>query len=158
MKKVLIYLVLLIAMISFCSPKVEAKGFEVERKYDNTTKINYLDDKGSYANCDGLLTSDAVDMIRELLGYFRILGPIALIVFVAIDFGTAVIAQDDKAIKKAESKVAFRAIAVALLFFIPTIIRAILGLDGVRSAIEIPNDPMCGTMNAYPTKKIDNNI
>lgn len=157
MKKVFICLMILFSIISISLAKVEAKSFEVQRKYDNT-KINYISDQGNYANCDGLLTADAIDMIREVLNYFRILGPIALIIFVAIDFATAVISQDNDALKKAESRVTSRAIATALLFFVPTIIRVILGLDGVREAIEIPNDPLCGSMNSYPTEIIDGNF
>ena len=157
MKKVFICLIMILSIISISFAKVEAKGFEVQRKFDNT-KINYIQDKGNYANCDGLLTADAIDMIREILNYFRILAPIALIIFIAIDFGSAVIAQDNEGLKKAQGKVVSRAIATALVFFIPTIIRVILGLDGVRDAIEIPNDPMCGTMNSYPTEIIDRNF
>ena len=155
MKKVLIILLLFVCMFSLGCRKVEAKPFEVHRKYDNTTKINYLSDKGDYANCDGLLTSDAVDMIREILGYFRIIAPILLILFVALDFGSAVLSQDNEALKKAQSKFVSRAIATAALFFVPTIVRVILGLDGVRSAIEIPNDPLCGTMSSYPTEIVE---
>jgi hypothetical protein len=99
MKKVLIFLILFMCLFSLGCRKVEAKPFEVTRKFDNTTKINYLEDKGDYANCDGLLTSDAVDMIREILGYFRILGPVLLILFVALDFGSAVLSQDNDAQK-----------------------------------------------------------
>lgn len=158
MKKIFIYIVLVFSIFSFYSIKAEAKVFEVEKKFENTTKINYLDDKGDYANCDGLLTSDAVDMIREVLGYFTIMGPIALIIFCAVDFGSAVISQDNDALKKAQSKFVPRAIATALLFFVPIIIRAILGLEGVRSAIEIPNDPLCGTMKSYPIEVINSDI
>jgi hypothetical protein len=74
---------------------------------------------------------------------------------VAIDFGTAIISNDNDALKKAQSKFVSRSIATAALFFVPTIVRAILGLDGVRSAIEIPNDPLCGTMDSYPTEYFD---
>jgi hypothetical protein len=59
-------------------------------------------------------------------------------------------------LKKAQSKVVSRAIATVALFFVPTIVRAILGLEGVRSAIEIPNDPLCGTMNSYPVEIVEN--
>ena len=80
------------------------------------------------ANCDSLFTPEALQIIREILGYFRILGPIALIIFIALDYGTAVIAQDNDALKKANSKVVSRSIAVALLFFVPLIITVILDL------------------------------
>ena len=144
MKKSFIYVLILFGFFfCFCN-RVDAKIIEINQKFD--PDVTYLQ-QGNYANCEGILTSDGVDMIREILGYFRILAPIALIVFVALDFAQAVISQDNDALKKAESKVVSRVIATALLFFIPTILRAILGLPGVRDAIEIPDDPLCHTMN-----------
>lgn len=144
MKKSFIYILLTFGLFFCICNRVDAKIIEINQKFD--PDVTYLQ-QGNYANCEGILTSDGVDMIRELLGYFRILGPIALIAFVALDFAQAVISQDSDALKKAENKVVSRVIATALLFFIPTFIRAILGLPGVRDAIEIPDDPLCHTMN-----------
>ncbi len=144
MKKNFIYILLIFGLFFCICNRVDAKIIEINQKFD--PDVTYLQ-QGNYANCEGILTSDGVDMIREILGYFRILGPIALIAFVALDFAQAVISQDNDALKKAENKVVSRVIATALLFFIPTFIRAILGLPGVRDAIEIPDDPLCHTMN-----------
>lgn len=144
MKKSFIYILLIFGLFFCICNRVDAKIIELNQKFD--PDVTYLQ-QGNYANCEGILTSDGVDMIREILGYFRILGPIALIAFVALDFAQAVISQDNDALKKAENKVVSRVIATALLFFIPTFIRAILGLPGVRDAIEIPDDPLCHTMN-----------
>ena len=94
-------------------------------------------------------------MVKELLGYFRILAPIALLVMVVIDFAGAVIASDDKALTAATGKAVKRAIAAVLLFFIPTLIRVVLDLPGVRSAIQIPDDPLCGTMSSYPQETME---
>ena len=145
MKKVLIYVFFAVSIFSFFVIKTNAKVIDVYQKFD--PEVTYLQGQGNYANCNGLFTSDAIDMIRDILGYFRIIAPILLIVFMALDFGQAVISQDNDALKKAESKVVSRAIATACLFFIPTIVRAILGLSGVREAIEIPDDPLCHTMS-----------
>ncbi len=103
-------------------------------------------ESGGGADCSGLLTPDAADMIKELLNYFRILAPIVLIVFVALDFGQAVISQDSDALKKAGSKVVKRAIAAVVLFFIPTIIIAIFDLVPSGTLV-IPDDPFCNTLN-----------
>lgn len=154
MKKLFLLLIIAVCVFSI-TIKVEAKPIETYQKFDNKVTINYLEGQGDYANCDGLLTSDAIDMIKELLGYFRLLAPVVLIVMVALDFAQAVISQDDSALKKAQGKVVPRTIAAVALFFIPTMIRAILNLDGVRSAIEIPNDPLCGTMNSPITEIIE---
>ena len=95
-----------------------------------------------------LLHGFAVDIIREILGYFRILGPVILIVFIGLDFGGAILSQDNAALTKAGSKVVSRCIGVALLYFVPTLVRFILGLPGVQEAIVISDDPLCNTMNS----------
>ena len=145
MKRYFICTMLFLSLFLCFTFKVEAKIIDINQKFD--PNVTYIQGQGNYANCDGILTSDGIEMIREILSYFRILGPILLILFIAIDFAQATIAQDSDAMKKAESKVVSRAIATALLFFIPTILRAILNLPGVRSAIEIPDDPLCHTMS-----------
>jgi cell wall-associated NlpC family hydrolase len=80
------------------------------------------------ANCNSIFTPEALEIIREILGYFRILAPIALIIYCAIDYSTVVISEDSKALAQANSKIVKRAIAVVLLFFVPTIVSAILSL------------------------------
>ncbi len=132
MKKVLILLVVTISL--FFITNLDVKAFEV----GNIQTDIFL--AGDGAVCGGWITQDALDMIQEILNYFRVLGPILLIVFVALDFGKAVISQDNDAIKKAQSKVVSRAIATILLFFVPTITRAILNLDGVKDTIVIPEE------------------
>ena len=113
---------------------------------DDSTNINYLEGQGDYANCDGVFTQEGLDIIKDILNWIRILAPVLLVLFVALDFATAVISQDNDALNKAGKKIVPRIIATALLFFIPTIVRAILSLDGIASAITIPDDPLCHTM------------
>lgn len=132
MKKVLILSMFILNL--FFVTNLEVNAFEVG---------NFPTDiilAGDEAVCGGWITQDALDMIQEILNYFRIFGPILLIVFVALDFGKAVISQDNDALKKAQSKVISRAIATILLFFVPTITRAILNLDGVKDTIVIPEE------------------
>ena len=83
MKKSFIYILLIFGLFFCICNRVDAKIIEINQKFD--PDVTYLQ-QGNYANCEGILTSDGVDMIREILGYFRILGPIALIAFVALDF------------------------------------------------------------------------
>ena len=151
MKKTFLILTLILSIL-FCSTTVNA--FTTRQKYDNTVTIDYLDESGEYTSCDGLLTQEGLDMIKEILGWIRIIAPILLILFVAIDLASAVISQDNDAIGKATKKIIPRLIGTALLFFVPTIIRAILNIDGVRESIVIPDDPLCHTMTAVPQ---DNN-
>lgn len=93
-----------------------------------------------------------MDLISDALGWFRILAPIALIVLIAVDFGQAVLSQENEALEKAGSKILKRALATIALFFIPTLIRVLINLPGVRNSIQIPDDPLCGTMKSVITE------
>ena len=94
-------------------------------------------------------------MIREVLNWIRIIAPILLVLFIALDLGSAVISSDNDAISKATKKIAPRMIGTALMFFIPTIIRAVLNVGGIRDAITIPDDPLCHAMVAKENYKYD---
>ncbi len=152
MKKVSLILVIVTLLLFFSTLKVEAKVVGVRHKFDNTV-ITYRDSDssgGGSVSCEGLLTSDGIAFIHKILNYFRILGPIAFLLFIGLDFAQGVLSQDDAILKKATSKIVSRAIGLVLLILVPTIIGVILDLPGIRSAIEIPNDPLCGTMASYP--------
>jgi len=99
-------------------------------------------------DCSGFFTEDALNLISDVLNWVRIIVPILLVVLIAVDFGGAVLQQDNDIIKKATGKVVKRAIAAAAVFFIPTIVRFVINLPGVRDTIQIPSDPLCGTMNS----------
>ena len=159
MKKFLYLFIIMITFISFFKINVEAKS--ISRTSTSSAVYSFVQGSGSGSgssngggDCSGLFTSDALDIIDTILNYFRILAPVLLVVLVAVDFGSAVISQDNDAMKKAQSKVFGRAIGVVLTFFVPTIVKIILDLPGVRDAIEIPNDPLCGTMNSYPVELV----
>lgn len=139
MKKTILILTLIVSLF------VLGSRLTVQAANDSTT-INYLEGKGDYASCDGIVTEDGLEMIKEVLNWIRIIAPILLLIFVAIDFGTAVISQDSNALSKATKKVVPRMIATGLLFFVPTIVRAILSIDGIADSITIPSDPLCNTM------------
>ena len=159
MKKIVIVSIMILTFFSFFKINVEAKEFN---NYDNMSIYSFAPGSGSGsgngggggASCDGLFTADALDMIETILDYFRILAPVALIVLVAVDFSTAVISQDNDALNKAQSKVVARTVGAVLTFFVPTIVKIILNLPGIREAIEIPSDPLCGTMNSYPIELV----
>jgi hypothetical protein len=141
MKKVLLLLVLLISFF-FVNVKVNALGFNATKKFDNV-EINYLEGQSDSASCDGIITQEGLDIIREVLGWIRILAPILLGLLIAVDLGNAVISSDNDALSKATKKIVPRIIGTVLLFFVPTIVRLVLGLDGVKDAIVIPDDPLC---------------
>lgn len=148
MKKKIFILSLMLFSFFLFNAKAEASIVESRIVFDNelNTNFNIIEGNETSVNCNGIFTSEALDLISDVLGWFRILGPITLVVMMAIDFGGAVLQQDNDALKKASSKVIKRAIATVALFFVPTFIRILINLPGVRSTIQIPDDPLCGTM------------
>lgn len=95
-------------------------------------------------DCDGILTVEAMKFIEEIVGYIRIFVPILLIILGAVDFGSAVLSQDQDALKKSGSKFVKRCIAAVAIFFVPTIIKLLLSLPGIKGNIIIVDDPTCG--------------
>ncbi len=151
MKKVVTLIILLIGILSISKVNVNAETFKTTKKFDNVT-IDYLEDQSSSVDCNGLFTEDGLNIIKEILNYVRIIAPILLVLLVALDLGSAVMSSDNDAIAKATKKIVPRLIGVALLFFVPTIVRAILSIKGISDAITIPDDPLCQTMI---TEKVD---
>ena len=143
MKKVLILMLLLVSFIPFYCIKVNARTI---KSYADVP-VDYLEDKGDYANCNGIFPNeDSLNMITEILDYFRILAPIALLLFIGVDMGSAVISQDNAAIKKSASKSVKRAIACFLLYLVPTIVRFLLNMDGIKGILV--DDPLCNAMES----------
>ena len=104
-------------------------------------------DTVSAANCDGIFTQEAYDLIREVLGYVTIAVPILLIILCATDLTTIVIAQDDSAAKKAGARIVKRFIAASAFFFVPLIVRFLLGLDSIKDSLNLVDDPLCGIVS-----------
>jgi len=146
MKKIVLFLLIVISIVCLSKINVSAEVIKSSKRFD--PPVSYLEDKGDFANCDGIFTQDALDLIKEVLGWVRIIAPILLIVLIAFDLGSAVVSGDNDSISKATKKVVPRIIGTALLFFVPTIIRAVLSIDGVRDSLTIPDDPLCKTMMA----------
>ena len=57
-------------------------------------------------------------LVGRILGIFKIVIPLLVIIFGMIDLGKAVIASKDDEIKKAAKSLLFRALAGILIFFI----------------------------------------
>lgn len=102
----------------------------------NETELNEID-------CNGIFTPDALNLIREILGYFQILGPVVLIVMTSIDLGRAVMGSDDKEFSKSTSRIFKRILATLGLFLVPAMVRALLGVDGIKNVLTTKNDPLC---------------
>lgn len=115
---------------------------------DVTTKDdldNWFGDDSSTSNCgSGGILGDVNDpdsvawLLQQLLNYLRALGPMIVIIMSGIEYTKVIISGDDDGMAKANKKLIYRLILVAALFFVPTIVLALLDLFGYS------NDPTCG--------------
>ena len=77
---------------------------------------------GDFDTCEGILGPDVMHDISKYLGYLRILAPILVIILSAVDYGKAVLSDDDKALGKATSNLVKRLIIAAIVCFAPLIL------------------------------------
>lgn len=66
------------------------------------------------------------NILRTILGYIRVIGPILVVLLSAIDFIKAIFGFDEKAMGNAYRKLIIRLIAAIALFLIPTLIDVML--------------------------------
>ncbi len=95
-------------------------------------------------NYSSLCANEGIKNAAEIVGYvvllIKWLVPIILIVFGMIDFGKAVISSDEKALSKATSSLIKRIIAGVVVFFVPTLVMAIVNFIGFTKGIEDSSD------------------
>lgn len=142
--KILLVLSIFIFLFAL-QPKVA--NAETRKVFDDPQVIEGSD---TDASCNGIFTPEALELIDECLGYFRILAPVVLILMIAVDFFTAVIGMEppggrDEAMRKAVSRTTKRIIAAILLFLIPTLVKVLLSMDGIKGTIV--SDPNCGLLS-----------
>jgi len=110
-------------------------------EYDKKV-TEFLNTKITNTGCESIL-GDVVDIVDEIFGIIKIVAPILLIVFGSLDFGQAVLQDNQDALKKATSKFIKRAIATVVIFFVPLLVRLVLRLPGMEE-LGLPDDPLCG--------------
>lgn len=79
-------------------------------------------------NCQNLIGADFVEEINSYMLYIKVAVPILIIVLGSIDFGKAFIASDEDAMKKAQKHFIMRLIIGMVIFFIPSILTALMNL------------------------------
>ncbi len=67
-------------------------------------------------------TKDIWSLVGKILGVFKIVIPLLVIIYGMIDLGKAVVASKDDEIKKAAKQLLIRIIAGICIFFVPTIV------------------------------------
>lgn len=73
-------------------------------------------------------------LVGRVVTIFKIVIPVILILFGVMDLGKAVVSKEDNEITKASTKLAKRAAAGILIFFIPTLVNYVFTLvDSAKS-------------------------
>lgn len=98
-------------------------------------------------------TWDVWQLLGKFVSIFRIVVPLLLIVFSSIDLGKAVVATDEKVIKKSTKQIAIRFIFAILIFFVPLFISAIFNLiDNFKKAANETGYKACYVCLTKPNK------
>ena len=106
----------------------------------NSWMNDYNTDDGSCASLlgDPSNPKSVAWLVVTVLNYFRVIGPLLVIVLSGVDYIKAIVNSDDDAMKKTSNRLIRRLILAALLFLIPTIVELLLKIFNVVS------DPLCG--------------
>lgn len=119
--------------------------------------MDYIYILAESATCDNIFTPEALNLINEVLSYFRILAPAVLILMVSVDLFSMIVSKDvtrDKAQIHYVGRIARRVIAAILIFLIPTLVKVFLSLNGVKDVLQA--DPLC--LKAKGTEQTTSNI
>lgn len=106
------------------------------------SKLEFTSITGTNPGCEDIFGSaDDANSIRSLINtimtYVKIIVPILLIVFGCLDFGKAVIASDQEALKKAQSAFVKRVIAAVLIFFLPMLINLVMDIINKALGVDL---------------------
>ena len=105
-----------------CNSYKGEKTEEIEQKPTTSLPVQ----KGNKISGSCGVFSDLIPYIQEIYGYLKIIMPIALIVFGAVDFTGPVLSSDKDALKKAGVKFTKRCIVVIAMFLVPALLKFIL--------------------------------
>ncbi len=94
------------------------------------------------AEC-GIFNPSMYNLLSDWYQWILISVPIIVVVLCTVDIAKAVIAQDDKEIKKAQASVLKRLIIGVIIFFIPIILNLLLGY-----ITDVPLGDTCGIEEA----------
>ena len=118
--------------------KVDAVIEVVEKEIEYQMNVGF---KENIIPCESLLDEDLKLVLKFILKAVRIAVPIVLIILVTIDFSSAVMSNDQDAVKKAISKTVKRSVAALAFFFVPLIVSLMIyGLVIYNGELTIDND------------------
>ncbi len=90
-------------------------------------------------------TKDIWQVVGRILGVFKIVIPLLIIIFGCIDLGKAVVASKDDEIKKAMKQLAMRAVAGIAIWFVPTLVGLVFSLVDATSDTDYTQCAECVT-------------
>lgn len=151
-KKYFKYILFIFAIV-FLTFDVQAKIVNINQ-IASANKVVFANEHGGGAGSHATVSQSTEDNYRinmcndanvvrvmRLIGYIliavKILVPIGLIIFGAVDFTKAMIANDESTLKKVTTGFAFKIIAAVVIFVLPTIINFIISfIDGANENTE----------------------
>ena len=114
------------------------KGEELQYKFETGGKeLEDLNIPNGTQSCEGIFKVDANGnfeensfgwLLQKMLNYVKIAGPILVILFTMFEFAKAIIISDEEAMKKAQSRLVIRLVAVLALFLLPFLVEQALKL------------------------------
>ena len=158
MRKNFIKILLILMTIIVISP-INTSALSINSSLTNSSSLyllekdvttedmeDWLEDYNQDQDCSGAnsILGDPNDensvawLLQQVLNFIKIIGPILVVVLSSVDFLKVIVKSDDESMGKARGKLIKRLILAALLFFIPTLVQAILDIFGITS------DPTCG--------------
>ena len=106
-----------------------SKLYKYEESNDecyNASIQQILDDNRN--KCSSIIDEDLKNLLKKILMIFYLVGPILVVIFGSLDFTKAVVASDEKVMKKAREAFVKRLIALLLLLLSPEIVNLLVGL------------------------------
>lgn len=97
--------------------------FKLYNKYD----MPDFDNDQKNIGCE-IFSEELRNIINEIMSYIRIGVPLLLIILIAVDFGKASFANDEKVLVKSKKNAITRIIIAVIIFFVPTILNLIFNI------------------------------
>ena len=120
----------------------EIKAAAYHAAYGDPDYEQWLEDYNQNQNCSGdnsILGSyddpnSVAYFLQIIFNWMKLIGPFIVVVMSGIEFTKIIVTGDEDGMKKAKNKLIVRLILVALLFFLPDLIKAFLELFNITSS------------------------
>lgn len=97
--------------------------------------VNNLNNLLITGDCYGVLGKELTELLEELFNWIQIIVPCLVLVLCSVDCASAVIAQDEKAIKETLNKIVKRVIIGVAIFFVPILLDILLDFADIVTGV-----------------------